>query len=265
MHVSSPIYACIILQSKLMWTAYNQILHKHPLVTKACTSAVMMCASDATIQTYELRDQQPLASSNFTKGYNTPTTQLKSANLPKGVSFVHTPTTNPSSVIKQAQRDWKRTGDVAITGLLYTGPISHAWYSILEKIVKARGRCLNIAIKMLLDAVIFSPVAVAGYFTVRTALEGGDANAIQRKLNKKWRDAYLASLTFWPLANVVNFAFVPLELRVFFNNCLSFIWNGFLSHLNSCKRLESGSGGVVMECNERESRYTASEEVCIEM
>mmetsp|Transcript_27622 Transcript_27622/g.40026 ORF Transcript_27622/g.40026 Transcript_27622/m.40026 type:complete len:261 (-) Transcript_27622:61-843(-) len=227
----------------MMWTAYKQLLAKHPLLTKACTSATMMSASDATIQTYETRDQTKLVHA-FEQRYPT-----QIPNLQKGCpTFVQAP--SPMNAMEQTQRDWKRTGDLAVTGLLYSGPISHAWYSVLEKVVKAKGRVVNVAIKMALDALLFSPVAVAGYFTVRTALEGGDANAVKNKLEKKWRDAYLASLTFWPLANVVNFAFVPLELRVFFNNCLSLLWNGFLSNLNS-KRLET----VVMDRGEHETHF----------
>ena len=90
---------------------------------------------------------------------------------------------------------------------------------------------------MILDAAVFSPVAVAGYFTWRSALDGGDLEAIRQKLDSKVKGAIMASWQFWPIANVVNFGFVPVPFRVLYNNSLSVLWNGYLSHVNA-QRLE---------------------------
>ena len=86
---------------------------------------------------------------------------------------------------------------------------------------------------MFMDAFIFSPVAVAGYFILRTILEGGGSNDIVAKLRDSYLNALLASFQFWPCANIINFSLVPVEYRVLYNNMLSLFWNGYLSHINS--------------------------------
>ena len=89
---------------------------------------------------------------------------------------------------------------------------------------------------MLLDAFIFSPVAVAGYFTWRTVLEGGGPNDVMSKLQSKFIGTLFASLKFWPCVNIINFAFVPVEYRVLYNNMLSLFWSGYLSYINNIGR-----------------------------
>jgi len=68
---------------------------------------------------------------------------------------------------------------------------------------------------------------------VRTILEGHGLEAIAEKLRTKWKGTVLAAWKFWPPANVINFAFVKLQYRVLYVNFLSFIWNGYLSYVNS--------------------------------
>lgn len=154
-------------------------------------------------------------------------------------------TINPPELFHQ---DWSRTQQVATTGFIFTGPIAHVWYQILEAVVTTRHRMLGLVARLLLDALVFSPIAVAGYFTVRTVLECTssendkyDMNAVARKLTQKlslkYRDAVEASWKFWPAVNVVNFSIIPVPFRVLYNNGLSIFWNTYLTHLNG-KRLE---------------------------
>lgn len=142
---------------------------------------------------------------------------------------------NTASNLKLLQFNWQRTLHVGLTGFTFSGPISHAWYGLLEGIVGSLGLASfysSLATKMLLDAAIFSPVAVAGYFVWRSVLDGSD---IRWKLEHKWIPAVQASWSFWPLANVFNFGLVPLPYRVLYNNCLSLAWNAYLSNVNQTR------------------------------
>ncbi len=129
--------------------------------------------------------------------------------------------------------DWKRTTHVAITGFAWTGPIGHIWYEILEAGVKVRFAPLALLVRLALDAFLFSPVAVAGYFTWRAALEGRGYDGVAERLQAKWQSTVMASWEFWPLVNAINLSLVPLPFRVLFNNGFSFFWNLFLSHANN--------------------------------
>jgi len=83
-----------------------------------------------------------------------------------------------------------------------------------------------------LDALIFSPTTVAGYFTVRTWLEGGGWRGIQAKLQAAWGPTVLSAWKFWPAVNLWSFRFVPVPYRVLYANVMSLLWTGYLSFVN---------------------------------
>jgi hypothetical protein len=178
---------------------------ERPLMIKATTAATLMSISDILCQTYEQR--QDASVDDHTSNLN-----------------------------------WQRTFHVGVTGLTFSGPISHYWYGLLERLVHMINATLtshvqlndmtDLALKLLLDAVLFSPVAVAGYFLWRSVLERSN---IRRKLHQKWWSALQASWSFWPLANIFNFGMVPLPYRVLYNNGFSLLWNAYLSNLNAKK------------------------------
>lgn len=67
--------------------------------------------------------------------------------------------------------DYRRTGELFVTGLFYTGPVGSLWFGTLERIVTFGG-VLGVVARLTLDALVFSPLAVGGYFSFRTFLEG---------------------------------------------------------------------------------------------
>jgi hypothetical protein len=46
--------------------------------------------------------------------------------------------------------DWSRAAQVGITGWTLTGPISHVWYGVLERLVKTRHYYGGLVLRMLL-------------------------------------------------------------------------------------------------------------------
>ena len=144
---------------------------------------------------------------------------------------------------KQAQeglripQDWRRTFEAGVTGATWSGPVGHMWHGVLDTIV-VQNRVAGLMLRILLDAVVFSPVGMAGYLACRTMLEGQGLDGVALKLRAKWFMSLLASWKFWPLANILNFWFVPAPYRVLYNNMLGLFWTGLLSHTNS-KRLET--------------------------
>lgn len=226
-----------------IWRLYNSRLSKSPLLTKATTSAAIMMCSDLICQSFERRAPL-LLSREGGRSANLQQCQEGALQATEGKdgypTLVHLSSQPPPPAESEEadQRvlelhDWWRTLQIGITGLVFNGPISHAWYQLLERVVWARHAVVALAIKLVLDAAFFSPVAVAGYFTVRAVLEGEGVDGVVARLRLKWLAGVQASWSFWPLANIINFALVPLQLRVLYNNVLSLGWTGFLSHLNA--------------------------------
>jgi hypothetical protein len=202
------------------WMWYKSMLTSHPLLTKSLTSSCIMSLSDVLCQ--EL--------------VNTRSSAIAIAG-PKGRRKERSTSSTSSRL------DLHRTLQVAITGMMWSGPITHFWYALLEKIYAFLAKLLHIhhqavglCIKLLLDAILFSPTVVVGYFVVRSLLEGGDWTASAKdKLQTKFKPTLLSAWKFWPVVNSVNFYFVPLQFRVLYMNVLSLFWSGYLTYVNSAQ------------------------------
>eukprot|EP00536_Pseudo-nitzschia_multiseries_P006531 jgi/Psemu1/193251/e_gw1.139.28.1 len=175
-----------------------------PLVTKSITSSCIMGASDVMCQ--------------------------------KVVARATPEEERPSKL------DSTRILHVAITGSLWSGPITHYWYIVLEKMYGAIAKAANIqdpvvglVIRLILDSTIFSSVTISGYFTVRSFLEGTGLKGASEKVRTRFLTTLFGAWKFWPLANAVNFWFVPMQFRVLYMNVLSLFWTGWLTYVNSKK------------------------------
>lgn len=138
----------------------------------------------------------------------------------------------------EQKQDRTRTRHVALTGLVWSGPSAHYWYATLEAalrhFVPGIAGLPGLGLRLLLDALVFSPITVFGYFVVRTLLEQGWRwEPIRTKLQTKWAPTVRGAWKFWPLVNVINFSVVPLPYRVLYVNVLSVFWTGYLTFVNS--------------------------------
>lgn len=187
-----------------LWNLYKAALVAHPLVTKSLTSSCIMSASDVVCQ--------------------------------EVVSRAKPVEDRPSKL------DTTRVLHVAITGSLWSGPITHYWYIVLEKMYSAIAKAFNIhspavglIVKLILDSTIFSTVTITGYFIVRSFLEGTGIEGATKKLKTRFISTLFGAWRFWPMANAVNFWFVPMQFRVLYMNVLSLFWTGWLTYVNSKK------------------------------
>mmetsp|Transcript_12494 Transcript_12494/g.22657 ORF Transcript_12494/g.22657 Transcript_12494/m.22657 type:complete len:254 (+) Transcript_12494:169-930(+) len=199
------------------WIAYKSALSSRPIITKSVTSAVIMSVSDAITQRVETKFSQP-----DSKKKEDDSGKAMEGKTSRSI-FVH---------------NWLRTSHVAITGMVYSGPITHYWYQILESIVTVENRVLGLACRLLLDSIIFSPVTITGYFTVRTFLERKGLVTLRDKLQTKLKPALFAAWSFWPPVNIFNFSLVPLQFRVLYSNIMALVWTGYLSFVNQKKEIK---------------------------
>jgi hypothetical protein len=176
-----------------MWNWYKAMLTKRPLWTKASTSCVLMTVSDVGCQAMEQSMNNELVA-----------TRGPDVNLQCGCpTNVNAQLYNSKKNQQVLEYNWSRTLQVGITGLTFSGPISHVWYGVLERLVTTRHYYIGLALRMILDALLFSPMAVAGYFSWRGVLEGKSLAELQKKLATKWQQAVVASWSFWPAANIM--------------------------------------------------------------
>lgn len=215
-----PMALAISPSLSFAWTIYRKSLVEHPLLTKAVTSSVLMTFSDAVVQHLESR-------CSFQEKSASPAVKLVNDNLTeKGRK-------------RTFHHSFLRSRQSLLTGLIWSGPIAHYWYEFLEKLVNnpivpvPTIPVVRLATRIILDAILFSPFTLAGFFTISTLAIGGTWFDIRYKLEVKWYRALVAAWSFWPIVNVVNFSLVPLMFRVLFANFMSLLWTGYLSYENN--------------------------------
>ena len=113
------------------WNWYKASLQRRPLLTKSTTAAVVLSFSDLLCQKLE--------ASMDNKQHDTRAKRRKQQLLPTSC-------------------DWVRAAGAGITGFTFSGPMVHTWYEILEAIVQVENRLLGLAMRLVLDAFMFTPV-----------------------------------------------------------------------------------------------------------
>ena len=126
------------------WTWYKSMLLTKPLITKSLTSSCIMSISDVMCQGV----------------------------VAKSKLVNRTMDANPDKeLVSSPKLDTRRVLDVAITGAVWSGPITHYWYIILEKMYGVIATAANIQrpeigliVKLILDSIIFSSVTITGTY-----------------------------------------------------------------------------------------------------
>ncbi|KAL4892862.1 hypothetical protein BDV59DRAFT_178821 [Aspergillus ambiguus] len=128
------------------------------------------------------------------------------------------------------KHDMARTGRMALYGGAIFGPAATTWFAFLQRRIVLKSTKATILARVACDQGLFTPIHLTCFLSSMAIMEGSDPI-------EKWRNSFLpsyrANLTIWPLVQGVNFAFVPLELRVLVVNVVSLGWNCLLSMINS--------------------------------
>jgi protein Mpv17 len=143
--------------------------------------------------------------------------------------------------------DWRRTARFATYGFAVHGPTCHLFYRWLDGMVVGTG-ARQVITKVATDQLLFTPVGVSLFYATLTTLEGRPQD-IPEVINEKIVKTVLAGYMVWPAAHVVNFRFVPSDLRVLYINCVQMLWNTVLCQIASSKppTTESEAAGKAMK------------------
>ncbi|POM72775.1 Hypothetical protein PHPALM_10459 [Phytophthora palmivora] len=183
---------------------YDGWLRRSPMLTKSVTSAVLFGLGDRIAQRME-------KSRKDDDGSQTEETEDNGAIVSKSTA---------------------RTMRMMIWGSVLFTPVVHTWVNLIERTVGSRGKVVVFK-KMLLDSLVFAPSINALFFTSTQMMEGksfghGVAFALDR-LPQTLKANYM----IWPLANMINYSYVPLQYRILFINCVNLVWTTVLSTISS--------------------------------
>jgi hypothetical protein len=107
------------------------------------------------------------------------------------------------------------------------------WYSWLDGIVYPHDpTCWQaVASKVAMDQLVYAPFMTSLFFSGMSITDGQGVKGVVESLKTKLWPTILASWAVWPIAHVINFLYVPSDLRILYINVLSILWTTYLSSM----------------------------------
>lgn len=139
--------------------------------------------------------------------------------------------------------DINRTARFFAFGLAL-GPLIGRWNLLLEKHLPLRalptriGHQGKVSLRALgkrvaADQLIMAPIGLALFLGSMGIMEGRNKLHIQEKYRDLYKPLILANWQVWPVAQLINFRFMPLAYRVPFQSTCGVFWTLYLSITNS--------------------------------
>lgn len=134
-----------------------------------------------------------------------------------------------------ASLNWTSVRNQVLLGAI-RGPTIHAWMEILTRLFDAMGfktpaaQASPAAVlgKMALDQLVFAPLHMMYYFFAIGALEGRSTAETQIKLSREFLPLMKLNWSVWPAAQIINFRYLPPQLRVLWINVIGIGYMTFL-------------------------------------
>nr|CAD7433719.1 unnamed protein product [Timema monikensis] len=129
---------------------------------------------------------------------------------------------------KLSEMDGYRTACFTSVGFAM-GPVLQYWYTILERIAGTNGKAITVVKKVLMDQIIAAPLLLAIVLTTITLLFGQDLAGVRAKFRQDYLAVLITNYQVWPIVQLANFYFVPLQYRVLLVQTIAIFWNTYLS------------------------------------
>ncbi|KAF9270465.1 hypothetical protein L218DRAFT_1071895 [Marasmius fiardii PR-910] len=116
-------------------------------------------------------------------------------------------------------------------------PLIGRWNAFLERQFPLR-TAGNVSLKALFkrvasDQIIMAPVGLTLFLGSMGVMEGRDVTQIKQKFADIYPTALASNWKVWPIAQLINFRYMPLPYRVPFQSTCGCFWTLYLSVINS--------------------------------
>lgn len=130
--------------------------------------------------------------------------------------------------------NWKEGSRYMIYGGLFHGPLVHYWLQFANTVFPGSAY-KQVLKKVLIDQVMFAPVALSCFYIGLSALEFKSANYVKEEWLEKFPGTWATGACIWPFLQGFNFRFVPAKHRPLYVGIMGFFWTTLLSYWKSEK------------------------------
>ena len=130
-----------------------------------------------------------------------------------------------------AEYDAKRTLRWTLAGFALHGPYFFVGFSMVDKRIGAATSLKIVAQKTAIAQFLLFPPYLVALFGFMGVLE--QHPSISDKIRTKVPEAFVSGCLYWPIANGINFAAVPAQLRIPYVASAAGFWNAYLSWENA--------------------------------
>ena len=123
--------------------------------------------------------------------------------------------------------DFRRTARMGVVGLVI-GAVLKPWNPLVERIVPGTPKTASF-IKMLLGQSLSAPVMIYFFFLFSLQFAGKQPHEIVETVQERYEQTLITNYKIWPVAQTLNFTFVPMQHRVGFVQIVAIFWNAYLS------------------------------------
>ncbi|XP_076908542.1 uncharacterized protein LOC143565463 [Bidens hawaiensis] len=137
---------------------------------------------------------------------------------------------------KELHINWRRVATTSLFGMAFVGPVGHFWYEGLDRFLKFKLKyppksVRFVATKVALDGIIFGPVDLLVFFSYMGFAAGKSANQVKEDVKRDFLPALVLEGGIWPMVQVANFRFIPVQYQLLYVNSFCLLDSCFLSWL----------------------------------
>ncbi|KAH8235507.1 hypothetical protein KR032_001718, partial [Drosophila birchii] len=128
--------------------------------------------------------------------------------------------------------DWDagRTLRFTALGFVFVAPVVRRWYLFLDSRVPKELPAMQRGIrKMLTDQVLFAPAFTLAMSCLVPLINGESTEQVKSRIQGSYFTILGRNYMLWPLAQVINFSYVPLSYQVLYVQVIALFWNSYVS------------------------------------
>jgi protein Mpv17 len=129
--------------------------------------------------------------------------------------------------------DVARSSRMALIGVSM-GTLFHYWFQFLSKVVPGTSP-RSVLLKVGIDQTFMAPTFLVYFFSTLGMLQGKSKDQIITFITDNYTESLKTNYMIWPLAQIINFYFIPQNLQVFYSNCIGLGFNFCLAYISNRK------------------------------